>query len=89
MVENQIRLSHKEKGDFLVSWLSVQGICSIAEESDLLNCNFPGVARLLLDKLTKMQQDDKLPSNPIVNGYIFKKFFCANRKSKSFAYYYF
>jgi len=83
-VENQISLSQKEKCDFLESWLSIQGICSIAEEDNVLNCNFPGVARLLLDELAKMRQDNRLPSNPIVNGYIFEEnFFVEIGKTKT------
>lgn len=53
-------------------------------EDDVINCNFPGVSRLLLDELARMKQDDKLPSNPIVNGYIFEeKFFVELGKTKT------
>ena len=74
-VENEVNLSQKEISDFLTSWIHIQGICILEEGGDLINCNFPGVAKLLVNELAVMRRDEKVPSNPIVNGFIFEENF--------------
>ena len=61
-----------------------QGVCNLEKESNVINCNFPGVAKLLIKELAVMRRDEKVPSNPILNGFIFEEnFFCEIGKIKA------
>ena len=67
--ENKLILTATEADDFYGSWINMQGMCILID--NIINFNFPGVTRILFNELASMRKDDKIPKNPIINGYIF------------------
>ena len=49
-------------------------LCVIHDST--IKFNFPGIAKLLLNELSALKENQHIPNNPEVNGYIFEgKFF--------------
>ena len=75
MSTNNIPLTEQEVVDFHGSLVYHQGLCTLKEQPKVIDFNFPSVATLLLKELSKIIVNTKIPSNPIVNGFIFEENF--------------
>ena len=72
---NGVHLNQSDLNSFHISWVCVEGICNIqvTEDNDYtVVCNFPYVHKLLLMELSTLKKRNKIPSNPIINGFIFE-----------------
>lgn len=72
---NGVRLNQNNLNSFYISWVYVECICDlqVTENNDYtVACNFPYVHKLLLMELSTLKQSNKIPSNPIINGFIFE-----------------
>ena len=68
-----IPLSEHDIDRFNHSWVHIEYICDLdaSDDSTFLTFNFSHIYRLLLDELSTLRKTDAIPSNPIINGYIF------------------
>ena len=57
------------------SWAYNQRLCILHKEVGLIRFNFPWIATLLLQEILQMMRNKVIPSNPIVNRFIFEEGF--------------
>jgi len=72
-----IPLTEHDIDRFNHSWVHTEYICDL-DASDIgtfLTFKFPHICRLLLDELSTLRKTEAIPSNPIINGYIFERSF--------------
>ena len=74
---NMIPLTEHDIDRFNHSWVHTEYICDLdaSDDSTFLTFNFPHICRLLLDELSTLRKTEAIPSNPIINGYIFERSF--------------
>lgn len=72
---NGVPLTNKDWLLFYTSWVYLEYICQPCEKEGMVVCNLPYIHKLLLNELAKLRKKRKIPSSPIVNGYIFEEFF--------------
>ena len=72
---NGVHLNQNDLNLFHLSWVCAECICDLQvteNKNYTVVCNFPYVHKLLLMELSTLKKSNKIPSNPIINGFIFE-----------------
>ena len=74
---NGVPLNESEQSTFYHSWVFVECICDliVCDDTCTIVSNFPYVYELLLKELSILKKNQKVPNNPIINGFIFESEF--------------